>query len=265
MKNVLLLMHDDAGQEARFQAALDLVRALHGHLRCLDVTLHSAVLADYYGVTGKEMLAADQGRRESKNREAMEVRLVREGVAWDWTDVSGTFVDAIVHRAAFADIIVMNRQLDQFPYPDMRDAASRILMKTRLPMLAVPAHLKNLRLSRALIAWDGRPSCISTMRHCVPVLRMADHVEIFMVRDGSEVIDPEEAALYLSRYGIHGDLRIANNGLHAPDWHIKTEIERFGADFLMMGAYSHGRFSEFFGGVTRRMLGHSKLPLFLGH
>src|SRR4051812_13689734 len=28
MKNVLLLVHDDAGQEARFQAALDVTRAL---------------------------------------------------------------------------------------------------------------------------------------------------------------------------------------------------------------------------------------------
>ena len=28
MKNVLVLMHEDAGREARFQAALDLTRAL---------------------------------------------------------------------------------------------------------------------------------------------------------------------------------------------------------------------------------------------
>ena len=37
MKNILLLVHDDPGQEARVQAALDLTRALDGHLTCLDV------------------------------------------------------------------------------------------------------------------------------------------------------------------------------------------------------------------------------------
>jgi hypothetical protein len=35
MKNVLLLVHDDLGQEARLQAALDIVRAIGGHLHCL--------------------------------------------------------------------------------------------------------------------------------------------------------------------------------------------------------------------------------------
>ncbi len=38
MKNVLLLVHDDVGQESRYQVALDLTRALQGHLMCLDVT-----------------------------------------------------------------------------------------------------------------------------------------------------------------------------------------------------------------------------------
>lgn len=38
MKNILLLVHDDDGQEVRLQAALDLVRALDGHLTCVDVT-----------------------------------------------------------------------------------------------------------------------------------------------------------------------------------------------------------------------------------
>ena len=38
MKNILALMHDDSGQEARYQVALDVTRALEGHLTCLDLT-----------------------------------------------------------------------------------------------------------------------------------------------------------------------------------------------------------------------------------
>ena len=44
MKNVLLLIHDDAGQEARLQAALDVTRALEGHLTCLDVAIVPPVM-----------------------------------------------------------------------------------------------------------------------------------------------------------------------------------------------------------------------------
>jgi hypothetical protein len=39
MRNILLLVHDDDGQQSRLHAALDLTRAVEGHLRCLDVTL----------------------------------------------------------------------------------------------------------------------------------------------------------------------------------------------------------------------------------
>lgn len=42
MKTVLLLGHNDAGQEARLQAALDLTRALSGHLICVDIPIASS-------------------------------------------------------------------------------------------------------------------------------------------------------------------------------------------------------------------------------
>lgn len=38
MKNVLLLIHDDDGQEARLQVTLDLTRALDGHLTCVSTS-----------------------------------------------------------------------------------------------------------------------------------------------------------------------------------------------------------------------------------
>ena len=48
MKNVLLLVHDDDGQELRLQASLDLVRALDGHLTCVDVPPPPIVAEEYY-------------------------------------------------------------------------------------------------------------------------------------------------------------------------------------------------------------------------
>jgi len=65
MKNILLLVHDDAGQEARFQAALDIGRAVEGHLSCLDVTVIPALVgADYVGDAGFGTLLDDERERE---------------------------------------------------------------------------------------------------------------------------------------------------------------------------------------------------------
>lgn len=265
MKNVLLLVHDDAGQEARLQAALDLTRALNGHLRCIDVAALPMIVGDYYSGAAEAMLIADERERESVNKKTVTARLEHEDVAWDWADRTGGLAESIIDAAALADVIVINRKLDAFPYPDMRDIASRILTHARKPVLAVPDSLERLALDRALIAWDGQASAAATMRACVPILSLAREVEIYMARDGGERTEPTEAAEYLSRHNIHATVRIIDDGLHAADTLIAEEAVRWRADYVLMGAYSHGRLMESFGGVTKRMLDKSKLPLLLGH
>lgn len=265
MKNILLLVHDDEGQESRLQAALDLTRAFDGHLKCVDVTMMPVLVADFYSGTGGAMLLAEEREREGKNKAALEARLVQEDVSWSWVDALGNVVDSVVAAAALADLIVLNRKLDAFPYPDMRDIASRILMRAHKPVVAVPDSLKRFETGRALIAWDGRASVTATMRACVPLLALASDVHIFMVSDGAERTDPSEAAEYLSRHGIHPSVRIIEDDLHGIDELILDECAGWRADYILMGAYSHGRLMEAFGGVTKRMLDTSTLPLVLGH
>lgn len=266
MKNILLLVHDDEGQEARLQAALDLTRAIDGHLSCVDVALFPAIVGDPYGGgVAAGMLLEEEREREGKNKAALEARLAHEDVSWDWSDITGTFADSVCDAATLADIIVLNRRLDQFPYPDMRGVASRILTHARAPVLAVTDGLKELKLDRALIAWDGRTSVAATMRACVPVLKLAQAVEIFTVRRDSDDIPAIEAATYLSRHGIHPTVRAVENDRTPIDQHIAAAAESFRADYILMGAYGRGRLMEAFGGVTKRMLNDAKLPLILGH
>ena len=266
MKNVLLLVHDDEGQEARLQAALDLTRALEGHLTCIDVALTPTMAGEVYpmGVVETAFLRDEQAT-EGRNKIALEARLEHEDVPWDWIDVTGDFVEGVCDAAMLADIIVLNRKLDKTQYPDMSDVASRILMRARVPVVAMPRDSKQLALKRALVAWDGQASAAATLRACVPLLKCADAVEIFMARDGAEKVDPAIAAEYLSRHGIHASVRILEDGLHAADQLIETEAAAFQADYILMGAYTHGRLMETFGGVTKRMLRNAKLPIILGH
>lgn len=265
MKNVLLLVHDDEGQEVRLQAALNMTRGLDGHLTCLDVSLYPPFVGDYYGGTGEAVLLAQEREKEEKNRGVLTARLENEDVAFNWIDMTGNFADAILDCATLADIVVLSQRLDQFAYPDMRQVVSKILTHARIPVLAVPTNIESMSLDRALITWDGQLSCAATVRCCVPMLKLAGTVEIFTVRDGTPGIDPFEAATYLSRHGIHADVRAIDNGLYPADRHILEEADVFGADYILMGAYSHGRIMETFGGVTKRLLANAKQPLILGH
>ena len=55
MKSLLLHVQDDAGMEARLQAALAIARATSGHVSCLHVTpINLYIMSD--GMTGAYMM-----------------------------------------------------------------------------------------------------------------------------------------------------------------------------------------------------------------
>ena len=263
MKNILLLVHDDVGQEARLQAALDLTRAVSGHLNCVDVSQMPVVFADD-GYAGA-MLLDDEREREAANRQRLETRLANEDIAWDWVDVTDSIAEAVIGAAGLADLIVLNRRLDAFPAPDMRGIAGAILMEVRKPVVAVPDNLRGFKITgRALVAWDGLPAVTATMQSCVPLLQLASEVELITVQESGDEPDAEEAASYLSRHGVHPGIRSLGRG--PADELIARECATGGADWCLLGAYGHGRLRELlFGGVSRRLLTESPIPLILGH
>jgi nucleotide-binding universal stress UspA family protein len=267
MKNILLLVHDDAGQEARLQAALDVTRALEGHLHCVDVVPIPVLLDDHQSGAAASMLLDDERERESINRREIERRLAMEGVSWSFSETVGDLGWSIADRAGMSDLIVLNRKLDAFPGPDMRGVAGTVLMRTGKPVLAVPDNLSQFNVTgRALIAWDGSASATAAMRASIPLLALASDVRLFSVCRGAEDAYLGEAASYLSRHGIHPEIFQIHDERGAVYQRILDECASWGADWCVMGAYGHGRLREaLFGGVTRQMLGESNLPLILGH
>jgi len=267
MKNILLLVHDDAGQEARFQAALDIVRAVEGHLSCLDVTVIPALVgADYVGDAGFGMLLEDEREREAANRTKLEARLVREDLPWDWADATGQIAHCLQNACALADLIVVNRQLDSFPLPDMRAVAGELVLRSDTPILAVPDTLERFDLDSALVAWDGSSASAAALRAAVPLLRHARHVTIVEVQDRSVRTPAEDAATYLSRHDVHARIeRIEPGDRSTADLVLaKAASEAFG--YIVMGGFGHQRLAEaLFGGVTRTMLTKSPIPVFLAH
>lgn len=267
MKTILLLVHDDAGQEARLQAALDVTRALEGHLKCLDVSVMPVLIGDFYSGAGEAMLLADEREQEGRNRTRLEERLAQESIPWDWTDTVGTMAPALEQASALADLIVVNRQLDDFLLPDMRTVASDVVVRSGKPILAVPEDSRGLDVcGHALVCWDGSASATAAMRAAVPLLRLAEDVTLFEVDEGDHTSSIEEAAEYLSRHDIHPAVHRRHPISRKPAEVILDEIAQRRADYVVMGGFSHLRVSEaLFGGVTRTMLCKSPVPILMAH
>ncbi len=265
MKTVMVLIHDDAGQEARLQCALDAVRALDGHLLCLDV-VRLPVAADGFGVgPASALLIADEREREDENIARLEARLVTEGVSREWARVVAMSDGAIADAARLIDLIVVSRR----GIGDMSETgglASRLAELTSAPILMVPTDHKSLDLSgRALVAWDGSAANDGAVRAAVPLLKLASEVEVLTIGEGSEDADPAEAAAYLARHGCRVTARrIARTG-DVPA-RLLEAFEASGASWGVMGSYGHSRLrQQFFGGSSRTLLASSPIPLLVSH
>jgi nucleotide-binding universal stress UspA family protein len=269
MKTVLLLMHEDSGQEARLQAALDITRALEGHLKCVDVTPLPLFVGDTDGLA-QGLILMDARQAESTNRTVVETRLAYEEAPWDWIDSTGDMAGCVLREAGLADLIVVNCTRDTFLALDPRGVASTLAADARCPIMAVPDTVRGLDVNGpVVIAWDGSEPVMATLRASAPLLKLAASVHLFSVEEGSsdpDAVPAEAAAAYLSRHDIHvGVHRVKALG-RTPDSLILEECAARGARYCLMGAFGHGRLrEELFGGVTRRMLDAAQLPLLLGH
>lgn len=265
MKNVLVLIHDDEGQEARFQAALDATRALNGHLTCLEVTAIVPVVGDAYGIVGGGMLIDIEREAEAANKARLRPRVEAEDVAWSWVETTDYIEPALEEAAPLADLIVVNQALAELPGPDLRSLASSLVLGTGKPILAVPNEPLGFRAAgAALVAWDGSREAAEALGHAVPLLDLAETVTLLEVGDGAPERPAEDAAADLSRHGIHAVI-VRKPGPSAEK--AILESARSGMfDYLVMGAYGHSRLQEvLFGGVTRRMLKECPLPILLMH
>lgn len=267
MKTILLLAHDDDGQEARLQAALDVTRAVQGHLKCLDVSVPPLLPVGFYPGAGDALLLADERAREAENKSRIEARLAAECLPWDWADTTGDIGPALVDASGLADLIVVDRQLDAFPLVGLRDTAGEVVVRSGKPILAVPGASRGFDVcGRALICWDGSACAAAALRAAVPLLRLADSVTLFEIEEKGRESSVEDAAQYLSRHDIDPLVRRRRLLTRGVAETMLDEIRNERADYVVMGGFGHLRFVEaLFGGVTRAMFKACPIPIFMAH
>lgn len=267
MKNVLLLVHDDDGQEARLQVALDITRAVDGHLKCLDV-MHLPVTASdpIAGIAGG-LIFEEERARETDNRARLRERLAREDVRWEMEAITGDLALCIPVHAALADIIILSRRLEPPTSPNMAAVASKVALHCHKPIVAVPQDCAGFDAAgTAIIAWDGSMSAAAALTASVPLLKLARRVILLQVENGTPGEPIEEAAAYLSRHGIWAIMRKVTTERADVAQSLKRVCSDERASYCVMGIYGHSPVREaLLGGVTRQMLASAPLPLIMAH
>lgn len=265
MKTILLMVHDDPGQEARLQCALDVTRAVDGHMVCLDL-LRMPVIMDAYGVgLGQAAVVMDEREREDAHIARLEKRLGNEGVSYEWARMQGEFDVAIADSARLADLIVVSCQGTE-KLKDQGDLPGRLAQLTSTPILVVPPNQDRFDLfGKALVGWDGSAPAAAAIRGAAPLLGQAAEVEVLTIGDDDRNVDPQDVARYLARHGAKVETDIIPRQGNPGDQLLKQFAVR-GAAWGVIGAYGHSRAREqIFGGTTRTMLTNSPIPLLISH
>ncbi|MBB4641935.1 universal stress protein [Rhizorhapis suberifaciens] len=270
MKSVLLHINRDSGQESRLQAALDLVRAQEGHLTCLQVTpIQQYVAMDPFG--GSFVLPANLQElraEEADERSALEERLRREGISWDWQHYNGDLVQTLLSASRLADVTVLTRTMAAPKDPGSPlPIAADVAVHARGAILAVPPKLASFDCcGSAVIAWNGSYEAAHALRSAVTLLAQAQEVNILTVEEDDSGFPATDASAYLSRHGIASELHEWARAGRTVEETIAKAIGELGASYLVMGAYGRSRLREtLFGGVTKHLMAECRVPLLLAH
>lgn len=273
VKTILLHVQDNATLVPRLEAALDLARRFSAHLSCLHITPIEAYTA--VGAFDGAILVADLRNAleegEKALRQTISEQLEGEDVSWDYQQVTGHVATTLVHHAALSDLLVTGResQFGQGRWALQIGLVGDLLHRCRTPLFIPPAANEKIDVSApVLVAWDGSYEAANAIRASLSFLKAAPEVQVLHVaREAGEGEFPDTKALeYLSRHGVHAELRVASSQYDDVATLIVGEASSTGAGTIVLGGYNHSRIGELlFGGVTRSLLLDCPLPLLMAH
>jgi nucleotide-binding universal stress UspA family protein len=181
----------------------------------------------------------------------------------EWTDIEGVADSVVGEWGRRSDFIVLNRLTQRDRIPD-RLVIQAALFDTDRPVLVVPPQPVAVIGRRVAIAWRNDKRTVRAVLAALRLLSRAEQVHVLagVPEGGSPPLLPE----VLSEHGIKAELHLLPVGAGVFGQALLTHAHEVGADMLVMGAYTHSVWREMIlGGVTRYMLDHTDLPIFMRH
>jgi len=264
---ILFHVHDDAGLDLRLEAALSLARAASAHLECLHVTpIQAYTVTDTFGgVFTSGAILQTLEEEAAKLRARLERKLAAEDVSWSYREITGELTGQLVAHAALADLLVAARGAQGFEFAGSSIGfLGDLLSDSRTPILVLSDSPQDFDPEGpALVAWNGSYEAANAVRASVGMLQLSSDVHVIQFEDEKSGYFPSTRPLeYLSRHGIHAELRAGPRGNGGIAEKLVGYAVENGVSYIVMGGYSHSRAGEFvFGGVTRELLRQCPVPL----
>ena len=164
------------------------------------------------------------------------------------------------------DVIVLARPGEEWQSPSMITLESALFESGR-PVLIAPPTSPSALGRNILIAWNRSTEQARTTAFAMPLLRLAERITILTV-EGATVAGPSgvELARSLRMNGIAAEPLTITPGKVSAGEAILNKAAELNCDLIVKGAYTQSRLRQMiFGGPTRHILAHAKLPVLMAH
>jgi nucleotide-binding universal stress UspA family protein len=188
------------------------------------------------------------------------------GVSAAFKVIAGDGPEAIAEQARIFDLVVVSQPKND-PDHRLRETLRAVLFHSGRPVLSVPERTPATIGETILIAWSS--SALSARAAAIGRLYFgrARKVGVLTIPDQQgNGPSAEEFVESLAWHGIDATLIETELGHRLLGDVMLDQATAFGADLLMMGAYSRSPFRESLtNGVTNHILSHAKLPVLMTH
>lgn len=281
----LIAVVDDATGIAPLETAFAVGRLFASHVTALHVKADAANAVPLLGegMSGamiEEMMtvAEREATEKAARAKALFERVVAEGkvqvaamppapsgLSASYVEETGADEEVVARRGRLCDLLVVLRPEGESDLP----AASTLnaaLFETGRPVLMTPKPMSEIG-KRVAIAWNGSAEAARALAAAMPFLeREGAQVALLVGEEEGRAAFGRSVKEYLAWHGIECELRqFAAHGSHTGEM-LLAELERFKADLLVMGAYTHSRLRQLImGGVTRHVVAASPVPVLFAH
>lgn len=273
-----IVVHIDESKncEARISAAVDLVSETDAHLTGVYVKPSIYLPAYVAAQVGPEVMEVHRkmAAEAASKAEAGFLKAVKTaGINAEWRLSEGAVDETITLHARYADLAIIGQtDPDGIAAADSLDVPGHVILYSGRPVIVVPFIGKFRKIAKhVLIAWNGSRESARAVNDALPLLKMAKTVTVLS-------LNPEKGV------GQHGDLPGADISLHLARHGVKVEAAQsfaddvqagdmllsraadIGVDLIVMGGYGRSRLRELvMGGVSRHILQHMTVPVFIAH
>lgn len=285
IKAILVPVEDEDLLDNVLDAALVVARRFCAHIAVLHISesaLQSAMYANMSGEVKKWvqkeeqriLLGKGEGIQKKVDAYAREKQIIQADQRQDGDEVTISFHheygdkrSALVHWARLFDTTAVMRPQPRAGTLGRRlygDDLETILLHSGRPILIVPPEWDVHRARHAVIAWNHSLEASRALAMTLPWLVQMEKVTVVVSRGRRE--SGEQVVHHLEWHGANVELEILNRRTTSAGRRLLKICDNKGADFLVMGGYSHSRMQEHvLGGVTDYVLRHSKIITVMVH